>query len=293
MAVSKIPGIADASMEILKEHHDDYGFFKYKAASLKRSDLFLNVPAATKVSPYDLGADSERGWVAVRNAFEQSWEAVDAHAFLGFDESRTTRVVYVFNLFSDAHYDKLALGVDSRMKLEDVNGATIIKKNKSGTKWVFAHATVEEHHNRMLAAEAAMSTVFDALVQNHLSRVLTLIVGDHESNQQLGALTLWEHIMAFRHDCMKMARWHEGELDIGAHVRDPDNHDIYDMLEKAFATTEKKWKIEKPKVLDAIDQHLAPIKKRLASRHSFEHRWERPTIFRNAQQQAEDSGESS
>lgn len=287
MATSKIPSIVDGVIEILQD--PDYGFFKYKATSIKRSDLFLNVPAATAEHSIGVSDGAERGWVAARNAFEKTWEVVDvvAHMIRSLPDT-----VLIFNL-SGGHYDKLALGVDSRMRPEDVNGATIIKKNKSGTKWVFAHATEAEHHNRMLSAEAAMSTVFDALVQNSLSRVLTLVVHNRPSNQQLGALTVWEHITDFRHDCMRMARWHEGELDIGAHIKDPDNHDIYDMLQKAFATAEKKWQIEKSAALNQISDHIAPIKKRLASRHSFKHRWERPTVFPNAQQSdaSEESGE--
>ena len=285
MAAAKIPSIVDSHIELVEI---DTGIFRYNADTFKRSDIFLNVPASTASHTRLYADEDERGYIAARNAFEKCWEAVDVFAvkFRGY-------VVIDTPLFSTAHYDKLALGVDSRMKLEDVNGATIVKE--VGGKWIFAHATEEEHHNRMLAAEAAMSTVFDALIQNSISRALTLIVKDRPSNQELGALTVWEHITDFRHDCMRMARYLEGQLTIGDHVKDPENHDIYDMLQKAFELTEKKWKVEKAQTLNAIDDHIAPIKKRLSSRHNFEYRWEKPTVFPNASRTAapEESGESS
>ena len=279
MTSSKIPSVIDGTIEVL--HDVDYGFFKYKAASIKRSDLFLNVPVSTAAVNESLYPEdrSERGWVAVRKAFEQSWEAVDVYALT---VPETPGIVYVFNLFPRGEYDKLALGVDTRMRLEDVNGATIIKKNKSGTKWIFQHASVEEHHDRMLLAETAMATLFDELTYSRLSRVLTVIVQGKPKNQQLGELTVMEHINNFKHDCMRMARWHEGELTIGDHVKEPEEHYIYNMLQKAFSTAEKKWQVEKAAELNQISDYVAPIKKRLASRHSFKFRWEKPTVFPNA-----------
>lgn len=272
MAAAKIPSIVDSHIELVEV---DTGIFRYDADTFKRSDVFLNVPASTAAITRRYADEDERGYIAARNAFEKCWEAVDVFAvkFRGY-------VVIDTPLFSTAHYDKLALGVDSRMKLEDVNGATIVKE--VGGKWIFAHATEEEHHDRMLLAETAMATIFDEVTYNHLSRVLTLIIQGREKNQQLGAAAVMEHIRNFKHDCMRMARWHEGELDIGVHVKDKEEHYIYNMLEKAFATAEKKWKIEKPAEFNQISDHIAQIKKRLASRHSFKHRWERPAVFPDA-----------
>ena len=291
MASAQIPSIQNSHIELLEEYT---GIFQYptEADSINRSDLFMNVPASTRRITLMYDESAERGWIAARNAFEKCWEAVDVVAVIqtprqhGVDQN----MVFVDDPpFSNAHYDKLALGVDSRMKIEDVNGATIIRKNKSGTKWVFAHATEEHHHDRMLSAETAMATLFDELTYSRLSRVLTVIVQGKPKNQQLGELTVMEHINNFKHDCMRMARWHEGELNIGDHVKDLEEHYIYNMLQKAFATAEKKWKIEKSAELNQISDHIAPIKKRLASRHSFKFRWERPTVFPNAS--ASDSGE--
>ena len=280
MASVKIPSIQSSRIDLIEE---DSGIFNYNADSLKRSDLFLNVPASTEAITVRYPPRAERGWIVARNAFEKCWEAVDVVAiFYPTYESTPSYVSVDTPLFSDAHYDKLALGVDTRMKLEDVNGATIIKKNKSGTKWIFQHAEVEEHHDRMLLAETAMATLFDELTYSRLSRVLTVIIQGKPKNQQLGEAAVMEHINNFKHDCMRMARWHEGELDIGVHVKDPEEHYIYNMLQKAFATAEKKWQTEKSAELNQISDHIAPIKKRLASRHSFKFRWERPTVFPDA-----------
>ena len=260
---------------------------------VKKSDIFANIPAATTELQRELLEHQSRGWVVVKHSMDGHWQLLDVIVGMTiFEDINTTQV----NIESVGRYvpcDTIAIGIDQRLKRQDIEGATIIKKNKSGTKWVFAHASEEEHHDRMLLAETAMATLFDELTYNRLSRVLVVIVQGKPKNQQLGELTLMEHIRNFKHDCMRMARWHEGELTIGDHVKDPEEHYIYNMLQKAFATAENKWKREKSAEFNQISDHLTPIKKRLASRHSFKYRWEKPTIFPNAQQSEQGSNEDS
>ena len=251
------------------------------SVGIKSSYVFLNIPVSETPLGRELYDGQHRGWIAVKLSKEGYWKALDATASIRAIGNETH--IAITTVEENIECDFVALGVDQRMRREDVDGATIIKKNKSGTKWIFTHAHIEEHHDRLLLAETAIATVFDELTYNTLSRVITLIVNNKPSNQQLGAAAIMEHIRNFKHDCMKLARYFEGELTIGDHVKNRESRYIYQMIQNAFESCEKKWKIEKSAELNAISDYIAPIKKRLASRHSFKYRWEKPTIFPNAQ----------
>ena len=252
------------------------------STNVKRSDIFINIPANTsEIDDFLIRRGTERGYAAIKLKGVNYWQAIDVVVNKSVSGEYTSLAIKTVEYYLGC--EAIALGVDQRLRREDIDGATIIKKNKSGTKWVFAHSSVEEHHDRMLLAETAMATLFDELTYSRLSRVLTVIVQDKPKNQQLGELTVMEHINNFKHDCMRMARWHEGELSIGDHVKEEEEHYVYNMLQKAFATAEKKWKLEKSAEFNQISDHLAAIKKRLESRHNFKYRWEKPTVFPNAQ----------
>ena len=263
-------------------------YVAYPGRDMSHSDLFANVPVNTERLNRRLSPREKRGWVAIHNS--KHWILADALVQRNVVNENAISF-RVEALIFETQCERIAIGIDPRMKREDIDGATIIKKNADGTKWLFSHSPIEDHHDRMLLAETAMATLFDELTYSRLSRVLTLIIQDKPKNQQLGEAAVMEHIRNFKHDCMRMARWHEGELTIGDHIKDPEEHYIYNMLQKAFATAEKKWKVEKSAEFNQINDHLAPIKKRLASRHSFKYRWEKPTVFPDAQQQSESTEE--
>ena len=185
----------------------------------------------------------------------------------------------------------IAFPIDPKMKPEDIDGARHIYLNDAGTAYMFAHATVEEHHDRMLLAETAIATVFDELVMERLIRSFPVVLDgtsaivqeERSTSEQRGQLGILAHITNFKHDCMKLARYNEGQLHIGEHVKNPEKHYIYKMIENAFDLCKKKWTAEKPAELNQISDHLKKIEKRLKSRHSFKRRWEIPVVFPDAQ----------
>ena len=256
---------------------------------INRSDIFLNVPASTDPPPDNWRnyPEYERGWIAVRRTLKQDWYTLDGIAYI---EGRTI----VVRATTEDGCDAIALGLDQRLKREDVQDATIIYKEND--KWLFAHATVEEHHDRILLAETAISTVFEGLLMDRIVRMDVIDIAGRSTSNRRGELTILEHITDFRDDCMKLARWNEGQLHIGEHVKNPEEHYIYKMVEKAYDLAIKKWTAEKPRELNQISNHLKPIGKRLKSRHSFKRRWEIPTVFPNAERtetQTETETESS
>ena len=203
-----------------------------------------------------------------------------------------TKVLHINAYTGSQGCNEIALGIDPRMRKEDIEGATIIYKNKKENGWLFAHATEEEHHDRILLAETAISVVFEELLMDRLIRMDVVDIAGRSTSNRRGELTILAHINDFRNDCMKMARWSEGQLHIGEHVKDPEEHYIYKMVEKAFALAKKKWKAEKSAELNQISDRIAGIEKRLKSRHSFKRRWEIPQVFPNAQQQQQTESDS-
>ena len=253
--------------------------------NLKKSNIFVNIPAATTpvsehVTNYHIDGEYERGWVAIKLTIGRHWAIADATV----SKRRVGESNYLTVHANDIRggCDEVAIGIDTRMTREDIDGATIIYKNKAGTGWLFAHATEEEHHDRILLAETAISTVFEELLMDRLIRMDVIDIAGRSTSNRRGELTILAHINSFRNDCMKMARYLEGQLHIGQHVKEPEKHYIYKMVENAFALAEKKWKAEKSAELNQISDRIAGIKKRLSSRHTFKRRWEIPTVFPNA-----------
>lgn len=181
--------------------------------------------------------------------------------------------------------DKMAYPIDPRMKEIDIDGAVNIYPNESNTGWLFEHCSIEEHHDRILAAEVAMSTLFDELIHDKLTTLLVSFIHEHSTANQIGEAAILEHIELFRDDCKKMTRYREGELYIGQHIQESNDHYIYKMVQEAFKLAKKQWSIHKSAQLNVISEHIAPIEKRLNSRHTFKRRWEIPTVFPDSQTQ--------
>lgn len=262
-------------------------------AKLLRSNLFLNILAPTNPKPIPEylkhEGEYERGWVAIRHTLDRSWNIVQAAVFVRQPVHRKDVDIFCITIQPS---DAIAVGVDSRMTREDIVGATITYEENG--KILFAHATEEEHHDRILLAETAISVVFEELLMDRLIRMDVVDIAGRSTANRRGELTILAHINDFRNDCMKMARWSEGQLHIGEHVKNPEEHYIYKMVEKAFALAKKKWKAEKSAELNQISDRIAGIEKRLKSRHTFKRRWEIPQVFPNAQQQTQtESGSDS
>ena len=255
---------------------------------LKKSGVFVNAPASKEplseraISRHS-GREYERGWIAMQLTVDRHWVAADATVSQFQRDGK--KYVQVFAEGVRGGCDEVALGVDPRMKREDIDGATIIYQENN--KWLFAHATVEEHHDRILLAETAISVVFEELLMDRLIRMDVVDIAGRSTSNRRGELTILGHINNFRNDCMKLARYNEGQLHIGEHVKNPEEHYIYKMVEKAFALCVKKWKAEKPAEYNQISDRIAPIEKRLKSRHNFKRRWEIPTVFPNAERPSE------
>ena len=252
---------------------------------IKKSNVFLNIPASTNALPNNrqLQDGEVRGWIAVRHTLDRHWFIADATLM----PHQPQKVIFVTCIQTEI-CDALAIGVDPRMKREDIDGATITYIENG--KILFAHATEEEHHDRILLAETAISVVFEELLMDRLIRMDVVDIAGRSTSNRRGELTILAHINSFRNDCMKLARYNEGQLHIGEHVKNPEDHYIYKMVEKAYALAVKKWKAEKPAEYNQISDRIAPIEKRLKSRHSFKRRWEIPTVFPNAERPSE-SGE--
>lgn len=179
--------------------------------------------------------------------------------------------------------DKMAWPVDPRMTRKDIDGAKHIIKNSTNTGWLFSPATPQDHEDRLLITEATITTVFEELLRSRFSRVdIVRLAGSSTSNQR-GELTVAEHINSFKNDCAKIARYNEHQLYIGQHIHEYEKHTIYAMCHKAFMDTKQKWRVEKSAELRQISNHLTPIEKRLSKRPTFEYRWEKPTIFPDAE----------
>ena len=240
--------------------------------NVESKKLFANVPTSTedargRWSSYPV---HKRGWCAVRSTLDRTWFLADS-------------VIAVPNngvyLVIDAHTpdggcDEIATFVDPKMKAKDINGARIAYKNEKGDKMLFAHCELDEHHDRMLQAETAISTVFEELLHDKLTTLLVSFIHEHSTSNQIGEAAILEHIELFRDDCKKLARYNEGQLYVGQHLQEPGKYYIYQMVENAFNDCEKKWKKEKPAEFNVISDHIASIRKRLNSRHTFKRRWE-------------------
>lgn len=127
-----------------------FGYTGETPPKINRADIFLNIPVSTDAIPqrFQHLTEYERGWIAVRHTLDRNWFTADAIAAIN---TRSKRVG--ITCLAKETCDAMALGIDQRLKREDVDGATIIYEEND--KWLFAHATVEDHHNRILAAEAA------------------------------------------------------------------------------------------------------------------------------------------
>ena len=201
---------------------------------------------------------------------------------------------HYFTMRCDEANDRthIACPIDPRMTREDIAGAIHAFANDNNNGMLFAHATEEEHHDRILLAETAISTVFEEILMDRLIRMDVIDIAGRSTSNRRGELTILAHINSFRNDCMKLARYNEGQLHIGQHVKDPEEHHIYQMVENAYDLCVKKWKAEKSAEYNQISDRLKPIEKRLKSRHSFKRRWEIPRVFPNAPRDTDSDSDS-
>ena len=257
---------------------------------MDRNYFFINTPASTEEVDFRLGSDADeyhRGWIVVKHTLDRHWYAADGVVRIVHEDIPTRRRYRVRGKFSDDGCHEIAFGIDPRMRREDIDGATHIYLNEKKDGWLFAHATVEEHHDRIFAAEVAMSTVFDEVLHDHLTKVLVKMISGSTSEQR-GAATILEHIENFRNDCKKIVRYNEIQLHIGAHIREPEEHYIYKMVERAYMDTKKFWQKDPKKkvIFNQIGDHLTAIETRLTSRATFKNRWE-TVVFQTQQSDTE------
>ena len=251
--------------------------------------VFVNIPTTTEPLPRQWShlTNYKRGWAAVRSTLDRTWFLVDTIITI-----RNSRNEVSINCYTpESGCDEIALIIDPRMKAKDINGASVVYKNAKGDGWLFAHCEIDEHHDRMLQAETAISTVFEELLHDKLTTLLVSFIHEHSTANQIGEAAVLEHIELFRDDCKKLARYNEGQFYVGQHIQKPGKHYIYQMVENAFNDCESKWKKEKPKAFNVISDHIASIRKRLNSRHTFKRRWE-TIVFPEAGRETETEDEA-
>ena len=198
--------------------------------------------------------------------------------------------VHLFDVDERA-VDKIAFPVDPRIKSIDIEGATGIYKNKAGTAWLFSHASAEDHHARLLLAEATITTVFEQELTDLNDNILIAMFHNKPRNQILGKMTVYTHVKDFKNDCAKIARYNESQLYLGQHIHEPEKYDLYSMCEKALSVTKQKWTREKAQELNAISDYVGRIEKRLSSRLTYKTRWEADVFNSVRSAQASDSNE--
>lgn len=179
-----------------------------------------------------------------------------------------------------------AFPVDPRMTKTDIEDATIIYPNSTNTGWLFAHAEIDHHHERILTLESVMITLFEDLVHNELENTLKTIVNAGSSNQelagrsdynsQLGALSNYSQIVAFRKECVKWCSELEKLLHVGQHVQE-NNFYLKHQLVRAIKQAIKVWQADanKSRVYATISGQINALIAKIETEHKIETRWEK------------------
>ena len=245
--------------------------------SLKVKDVIVNIPASTSPFTRVSGTVTNRGWVAVRH--EGIWKIEDASIHI------STSLLSVLGAENVPH-EAMAFPIDPRMKRQDIAGATKIYPNSDNTGWLFAHAEVGDHHERIIKLEAIMHTLFEDLVHSNLEDVLKKVVGGNNPspqlgtellynyNSQFGALSNYSNIVEFRKECVKWCSEVEKLLHVGQHIQE-DDLSIKHQLVRAIKQAKLIWNADtgKARILATIASQVDAIIARVEADHEIETRW--------------------
>ena len=250
--------------KIIYETANNHGSFNWQVpanSNLKLKDFVVNIPAATEPFTAFTVRQENRGWIAVRH--EGKWKLEDASVSFG-DYLYVQTGRYVPN-------EAMAFPVDPAMTRQDIEGATRIYENADRTGWLFAHATKEEHIDRMFLGSTAMASLFDNVMEDKLQQTLAAIVNNNQSNQQRGYYINWAHLHDFKKECVAYCHKFEKLLYIGQH-KHQEGLDLRSMLLRCVKHIKAEW--EKAEKYDAVSGDVNSIIAHLETDHTFETRWE-------------------
>lgn len=217
------------------------------------------------------------GWVALKHS--NKWFIEESYIYIG---KTSAFIEYESQIKSDA----FAYPIDPSMTRQDIEGATEIYPNATNTGWLFAHATEEDHHERVILLEAIMHTLFEDEVHSKLEDVLKKVVGSdnpspqagtallYNYNSQFGSLSNYSNLVEFRKECVKWCSEVEKLLHVGQHIQESD-HRLKHQLVRAIKQAKLIWKADtgKARNLATIESQVDAIIARVEADHEIDTRW--------------------
>lgn len=244
----------------------------------KESDFIINsLPAEDNI--IDGTQYGRKVWVAMRGSGVWHVEQAELRHSGGYIE---------VTCFDKESRDSYAFPIDPRMTRADIEGATEIYANADNTGWLFSHAEVAHHHERIITLESAMVTLFADLEHERLEDVLKVVVGSanpsppigtallYTYNAQLGELSKYSNLVDFRQECVKWCSELEKLLHVGQHVQQDDlylQHQLVRAIEQAKAIYNADT--GKARILASISSEVDAIIARVKTEHVIETRWDK------------------
>ena len=181
--------------------------------------------------------------------------------------------------------------VDTRLKVSDIQHATIARPNKAGTHWLFFHTDEGTHHDYELSLLGAIEGVF----QPYLRQLLVDYWSGGTETVRERAQLAYVELAKFYGDVIAEARKRARSLFLGQ--REQQAHPKEGWLDlditNSVAATEKKWKAEgRQEYLDDLSGAITYVKTSLAM-PKVETRWDREArLKREADAAAAGNGDS-
>ena len=164
--------------------------------------------------------------------------------------------------------------VDPRIVSADVDGADRAYPNAAKDGWLFAHADENWHHDHELEAEAALTAVFASEVEARTSKVLSaLVTGSSRASRT--ATTVRDNLIVFREDVRNHVIAAARTRHLGYQHQNPEDSHISDVLSKSLASVTDSWTRKKATSYALIRTSVAAVRTRLATKHSYETRWDK------------------
>ena len=203
------------------------------APKIKRSDIFVNIPPSTdpELKDWTYEEGRVRGWMAVRNTVDRHWFLADG---------------VFYRIGSEIHFDAnsdpcdaIALGIDSRMTREDIEGATRIFKNADNTGWLFAHSNTGHHADHELQLMACIDGVF----QPYFRQLHVDVIDGANLNIKQRATELYSLLSQFYGEVIALARTNARAVLLGHRHREahPAEGHLHSEIKTAFAAVRAKW----------------------------------------------------